>query len=66
MRGVTANGEVIRAERIARGLTQEKLATLAGLDVKTVRKAEHGKRLDATTLAHIAKALRVELSRLIA
>ena len=66
MRGATANGEIIRAQRIALGLTQDKFATLAGLDVKTVRKAEQGKRIDVSTLTRIARALRVDVSRLLA
>lgn len=59
MRGVMADGDKIRMARIRQGLTQEQLAARADLDVKTVRKAEQGKRLDAGTLAQLAHALEV-------
>jgi hypothetical protein len=36
MRGALANGEVLRSARVARGLTQEQLAVLAGVDAKTL------------------------------
>ncbi len=65
MRGTFADGQQLVAARQARGLTQEQLATKAGLDVKTVRKAEQGKRLDITTLSRLAVALDVELYRLV-
>jgi transcriptional regulator with XRE-family HTH domain len=65
MRGAKSNREQIRAARISRGLTQEQLAALAELDVKTVRKAEQGKRLDLGSLTRLAHALQSDLSRLI-
>jgi transcriptional regulator with XRE-family HTH domain len=57
MRGATANRDQLHAARVSRGLTQEQLATLAGVDVKTVRKAEQGKRLDVGSLVRLALAL---------
>jgi transcriptional regulator with XRE-family HTH domain len=57
MRGVFADGESLRSVRVHQGLTQEGLADLAGLDVKTVRKAERGGRLDVSTLGRLADAL---------
>ncbi len=65
MRGATANGKKVHAARTRRGLTQEQLASLAGVDVKTVRKAEQGKRLDARSLARLALALETNLQQLI-
>jgi DNA-binding transcriptional regulator YiaG len=46
MRGVPTNGTLIRTLRQSLALTQEELATIASCDVKTVRKAEQGKRLE--------------------
>lgn len=65
MRGAIADGERIRSARISRGLTQEQLAVRADLDVKTVRKAEQGKRLDAGTLSRLALALGVNVQSLV-
>jgi ketosteroid isomerase-like protein len=65
MRGVFADGASIRSVRIDRGLTQERLADLAELDVKTVRKAERGCRLDLSTLGRLARALETVTGRLV-
>jgi transcriptional regulator with XRE-family HTH domain len=65
MRGAQSNGEQIQSARKARALTQEQLASLAGIDVTTVRKAERGQRLDLGTLTRISFALEVEVSELI-
>jgi len=65
MRGVVPDGHRIRIARIARGVTQEQLAVCADLDVKTIRKAEHGKRLDVGTLAALARALEVDVQTLV-
>jgi transcriptional regulator with XRE-family HTH domain len=65
MRGMTANGDLIRDLRKAQGMTQEQLAEKAGLDVKTVRKAEKGHRLDLGTLTKLCFVLQAELGQLI-
>ena len=65
MRGAIADGVQIREARIRQGLTQEQLASRADMDVKTVRKAEQGKRLDAGTLARLALALGVNVQSLV-
>ncbi len=65
MRGAQANGEQIQAVRKLRGLTQEQLASLAGVDVKTARKAERGQRLDLGPLTKISFALNVDVGSLI-
>lgn len=62
MRGVLANGNVLSSWRASRGLTQEQLAAMADCDVKTVRKAEHGQRIDLRTARQIASALGADLS----
>ncbi|GEM_PF-3147684 len=64
MRGVIVNGAEIQKVRLSCGLTQEQLAKNADVDVKTVRKAEQGKRLDLGTLTRLARALGTELHRL--
>lgn len=61
-----AIGDNIRATRTARGLSQEKLAELAGLDRKTVNRIEQGTH--STLLDHlllIAHALGVPPAELI-
>ncbi|MFE6931731.1 helix-turn-helix transcriptional regulator [Streptomyces sp. NPDC057699] len=61
-----AIGDRIRAARQAAGLTQEGLAHAAGLDRKTINRAEqatHSPRLDHLLL--IADALQVPLADLV-
>lgn len=60
-------GEKIRKLRINKGLTQEKLAELAGVDPKTVIEIEAGKRENPTvnTLDKLAKSLNVSLSEIL-
>ena len=65
MRGVPANGQSMLQARLNRRLTQDQLSFEAGLDVKTVRSAEQGKRLDVETLARLAAVLGMELSEAI-
>jgi transcriptional regulator with XRE-family HTH domain len=65
MRGAQANGEQIQAARSARGLTQEQLASLAGVDVRTIRKAEQGRRVDLGTLTRISFSLDIDVGSLI-
>lgn len=64
-RGVFAKGEKIRDLRILAGLTQEKLASTASCDPKTLRRAEHSERLDVESLARLAGALGVPLSDIV-
>lgn len=61
MRGIDANGAFIRETRRQKGLTQDALAAVSCCDVKTIRKAEQGARLDLATLVRIADALTVQL-----
>ncbi len=59
MRGANANGDSIQRLRSAHGLTQEHLASIAGVDVKTLRRAERAERVDIRTLDKLAVALGV-------
>lgn len=64
MRGAFADGAALRSIRVERRLTQEELARLAELDVKTIRKAESGGRLDLGTLERLGQALDALAGRL--
>lgn len=58
-------GVQIRARRIARGLSQDKLAELIGLTFQQVQKYEKGvNRVSAATLCRIAKELGVRIDAL--
>ena len=51
-------GANVRRERIARGITQEKLAELVDLNIRSVQKIEAGKiNVLVTTTMRIQKAL---------
>lgn len=65
MRGVKVQGNEVRTARLQRALTQAELARLAGLDVKTVRKAEQGNRIDLAPLTRLATALDCAVGQLI-
>jgi transcriptional regulator with XRE-family HTH domain len=65
VRGASPDGEYLRASRRARGLTQGQLAELAGLDVKTIRMAEQGRRLDLVTIRRLATTMEVDVARLV-
>lgn len=65
-RGILPNVASLRSARKSLGLTQEQLAALAGVDVKTVRNGESGSRLDVASLTTIAAALDLELSEVLA
>lgn len=66
MRGILANRERLVALRKAAGLTQEQLAAECDCDVKTVRTAERGKRVDVATLRRISTRLGAELQEILA
>ena len=60
-----ALGGNVRRERTARDMTQEKLAELVDLNIRTVQKIEGGKiNLLVTTVLRIQKALGCPWSRL--
>lgn len=65
MRGVEVNGAAVTTARVNSGLTQEQLASEAAMDVKTVRKAEQGKRLDLGFVTKLAYALKTDLRMLV-
>ena len=58
-------GASVRRERISRGITQEKLAELVDLNIRTIQKIEAGKiNVLVTTAMRIQKALDCALVRL--
>lgn len=61
---VMVDGEAIRAWRIERGLSQEKLASLSDVTRRTIQRAEAGEPVSLETLNFIADALDVPASKL--
>jgi transcriptional regulator with XRE-family HTH domain len=58
-------GASVRRERIARGMTQEKMAELADLNIRTIQKIEAGKiNVLVTTVMRIQKALKCAWTKL--
>jgi transcriptional regulator with XRE-family HTH domain len=56
---IRAFGASVRRERVARGLTQEKLAELADLHLRSLQKIEAGEiNLLITTVLRIKRALK--------
>ncbi len=64
-RGTLTNGEKIISSRKSLGLTQEQLAAKADIDVKTIRNAESGKRLDLSTIQRVARCLLIPWEELL-
>jgi transcriptional regulator with XRE-family HTH domain len=60
----TATAKNIREHRTRLGWTQQELADLVGIDVRTVQRAERGELVEATTLQWIAQAFRIPLELL--
>ena len=61
-----AFGANLRRERIAKGLTQERLAELGDLNTRTVQKIEAGQlNILLTTLLRLRKALNSSWNRLL-
>lgn len=57
-RQLKAFGANLRRERVARGITQERLAELADLNIRTLQKIEAGQtNILLTTAARLQKAL---------
>ncbi len=65
MRGLAVNGRELHRRRCERGLTQDALAHLASCNVKTVRNAERGRRVDAATVKRIADAVGLPLAAIV-
>lgn len=60
-------GDVVRAKRKSLGLSQEKLAELAGCDRQSVNRVENAAYVPSLTRAlHLAAALGVPLAQLLA
>ena len=66
MRGIPASGADIRRLRHMHGWTQESLAAAADCTPRTVRNAEAGAPIDASTLGRLADALQTPFSTLLA
>jgi len=59
-------GASVRRERISRGITQEKLAELVDLNIRTIQKIEAGKiNVLVTTAMRIQRALDCAWGRLV-
>ena len=59
-------GVSLRRERVARGITQEKLAELADLNIRTVQKIESGDlNVLITTAARLQRGLGCKWDRLL-
>lgn len=59
---VTADGERLRAARVAQGWSQLDLADKAGVRQGTISNVENGKGCRPSTLRHISLALSIPLS----
>ncbi len=60
-------GQRLRETRLKRGLAQERLAELAGLDRTYISKIEKGERnISLVTAARLARALGVDMKELLA
>ncbi len=55
----------IKDLRIAKGWSQEQLATIAGLSTRTIQRIENGEQASLDTLTAIAAALGLQVSELI-
>ena len=63
---IRALGANLRRERVARGVTQEKLAEMAELNTRTVQKIEAGEiTILVSTLKRLRDALRCDWRRLL-
>ena len=57
-------GRNIRQHREERHWTQEELAIIAGIDVRTIQRAENGQKLALETLKAIANAFEITIDQL--
>lgn len=60
-----AKGQAVRKFRKTKGLTQEGLASKAGVDVKTIQRIEQNKNCKPESLAFVAQVLGVEVTDLL-
>jgi transcriptional regulator with XRE-family HTH domain len=61
---IRCDGEALLKLRVQQNLTQEKLATMSDLDVRTVQRAEKGESLQLETIVGLATALKVTVPEL--
>ncbi len=55
---------IVRKLRLQRGWSQEQLAEMSGLSVRTIQRIEHGKKAGLESLKSLAAVFDVELSNL--
>ena len=55
-------GDIVKAQRHAKGWSQDQLADAAGLSRPTVARIEAGNAVSTATLSKIARALSIEVS----
>ncbi|WP_030168848.1 helix-turn-helix domain-containing protein [Streptomyces sp. NRRL S-813] len=60
-----AVGDRIRVRRLTMDMTQESLASAAGLDRSTIQRMEGGQEMKLSHLLHVAAALRVHVTDLL-
>jgi transcriptional regulator with XRE-family HTH domain len=61
---VQCSGETVTRLRTQLGMTQEKLAAMSNVDIRTVQRAEKGQRMQIETVASLASALKVTVPEL--
>ncbi|MGE0652479.1 MAG: helix-turn-helix domain-containing protein [Alphaproteobacteria bacterium] len=66
MANIHCHGEAVTALRTQQGMTQEKLAAMSKVNIRTIQRAEKGEQLQLETVASIAAALRVTVPTLTA
>lgn len=64
-RSALVDGEKIRALSLERGMNQKALARKSGVNVRTLQRAENGKRVRLDVIGNIANALKVQPSEII-
>lgn len=61
---IRCNGDRVRQLRIQQSMTQEKLAAMCKVNLRTVQRAERGEGLQLDTIASLADALKVTVGEL--
>jgi transcriptional regulator with XRE-family HTH domain len=61
---VHCSGETVTKLRTQLGMTQDKLAAMSNVDIRTVQRAEKGERIQLETVASLAAALKVTVPEL--
>lgn len=64
MAKIHCHGETVTRLRTQQGMTQDKLAAMSNVSIRTIQRAERGEHLQLETVASIAAALKVTLAAL--